>query len=170
MKPNLEISNIEKILLENPHVIEIHHSDPFVRLKINKSLYRSDKRAPDMYNIWQYLENPCIRYDFTSHSTRRLWKWTLNQKLYNYVEKDTFRTTNNVIPNVIFSMFNEYYIGPNKDQLETKIEIAKEVYEEVKLTVRDPATEKSILAIEKHKSAVYDVLKFLSEQKPIKIL
>lgn len=168
MSEETSVSEMERILLEDPHVKAIHHDEEWAPLEIDYNFWTEEwgeVQKGGIENLKRQLDYPYIEDDFgSSHNARRLWAKELEGK-YQWFRQ--YHKTNALRINFIFAILGTLgnltigYAGPNKDELANLIQETKNKHTKGYNLL--PTTEK-IKHVKQLKQATYDILKFLSEQ------
>lgn len=86
MSEELSISEIEKILLKDSHIVTIHSAREWAIPEIDYSFFKpeSQEKAKEcVAALERYLDCPLIEDDFEDHNSRRTWRDRL-EKQYDW--------------------------------------------------------------------------------------
>ncbi|MDP2750859.1 MAG: hypothetical protein Q8O89_08570 [Nanoarchaeota archaeon] len=167
------LSEIEKILLEDPHVVSIYPSEKWDVPKIDYSLFKEKDREQIECNInslTKYLNCSYVVDDFfENHDKRRTWRNQLRKKYSGF---EGYYSSNNALKianwgAVLMSAYENIeraYIGSNKDEL---FAFTDAICQQVTIYHEKwhlKSSEQQVEYAKQTKQAVYDALVFLSEQ------
>ena len=80
MSDRIPLAEMERIMLEDPHIVAIHRDDPLEIPDIDLSLWEGD-RGKDLEGIKRFLAMPYVEDDFgTKHNDRRKWMDDLERR------------------------------------------------------------------------------------------
>lgn len=162
-----EFNQLELKLLEDHHVTTIHRSDYSEFPKIDYTLWRAKKYAErTVGELQEYLARNYVEDDFgEDHDGRNEWIAGKDKETYKFLCKSPLRPIaySNVYLSV--SSLRRRYKGTNHDELERLTENILENYPDDYDVY--PIADK-VKLVEETKRKVYEILRFLSLQKPAK--
>ena len=166
MSDELTESEIERIVLSDPHIKRIVPAEEWAVPKIDLALWSErwrQRKDNDLRYLIDFLRMPYIIDDFeTDHTARTEWRSELNSKYkgsLKYVLRDALRGNTIGQLNRVRN-FNLGYVGTNPDKLRhesSQIQMLRSDY-------MTWSTETKIEALHEIKNKLYGFLKFLSEQ------
>jgi hypothetical protein len=163
MGEELSISQMEQILLEEPHIVAIHQPEEWKIPKIDRRILSYDSEYNPIDSLEGYLRMRCIEDDFGgNHAARREWKTKMSRKydwFIDYLMSNALRFGNR-IPTIVndLSILKMTYKGSDQDKFQDKCD---EIYE----SFVQPS-KSAVAYAKKIQQAIYDLLFFLSEQSP----
>lgn len=160
--------SIGDILLADPHVVRIHYSSYSESMlpQIDYSLWRAKKRAEkEIKALQDYLCMPYIEDDFgADHSARRRWESTQEKRVWGYLDKNPIGANNYAMVILTVNGLNYGYKGTNPEEFER---LRNALFADYPSNYNEKSITVKIEFAEKIKKRVYELLQFLSEQKPV---
>ena len=168
MSDELTESEIERIVLSDPHIKRIVPAEEWDVPKIDLALWSErwrQRKDKDLRYLTDFLRMPYIIDNFeTDHTARRQWRSELSSKYrgsLKYVRRDALR--GNTISGLnSVSNFNLGYTGTNPNEIR---------HESSQMAMPGSdymtwSTERKIKFVSELKVKLYGFLQFLSEQSP----
>jgi len=171
MSGHLDSSEIEKILLQDSHIVTIEHAEGYAFLHIDSSLFEKKRDTIEEYvkDLQAFLAMPYIVDKFTNHPLRSRWKLVDAPKRYGQEVLDFLQ--NNALRAMMFMTAyhcTDYvnpanYIGKNKEEFGRKFDDLLDTYAGLTKQLGDVAPIEKVKSL---KQKVYTLLEFLSQQSP----
>lgn len=165
MSKNISRNEIEDLLKENPHVVDIHYYVHSGFPDIDTSLWRSEQKAQrEIGYLQDYIDALCIEDDFgTDHSARRAWRDEIgkNKVIRSFLKNDPLRVNNF---DSIYYHVKELlrgYKGQNRDQFQN---LKEPMFDDFPDNYGELSFQGKLSAVNRTKERVYGILQFLSEQ------
>jgi hypothetical protein len=173
-KTDFTRSEMEKILLADPHIVAIHYDEPWNVPDVDPCLWEKDetKRGQDQAQyLEKFLNMPYIEDIFgTDDRERRKWQASVARAnkadIYWAYANCALRYVILSVVNMSLLIMNKIYEGTNSDNLQ---ELGGEVdrligglsYEDAKMPFQE-----RVEYVRNIKNKAFATLKFLSEQNP----
>jgi hypothetical protein len=162
-------SEIERILLQDPHIIRIEPGETWKRRTINAALFRNRQETVTDYisSLWDFLSRHYIIDEFTDHSKREWWRLVEAERLYapevkSYLARNAMRGSSWMIAYHCTDVINvRNYQGPHQEEFGTKMQELLSTYRSIPRIDTIP-----IAPVKELKKKVYAVLEFLADQSP----
>lgn len=168
MNQEVSISEIERILLEDPHITAIHKDEwDIPEIDYSNWAMGDSKYAQGSSDILKrYLGMPYIEDDFDNHELRREWRTELEHKyswFKDYYEANSIRSAKlGAVSITLEALEDDYiYIGNNPEEFYKAIKQARELCKTIKK--QDSTTPDRIKQIKELKKSVYNVLEVLAK-------
>jgi hypothetical protein len=163
MMKQAELSEIEQILLADPHVTAVKHSKYSTIPDMDYSLWSKRKHAESMMSvIAEYLQMPCVLDTFgLDHGARRRWENTLPKKIQAFLDKNPLGA--NSLCRIGFSIGDliKNYRGPHTGALRR---LQKQVWTGFPKKYSSVPVAEKLEIMERTKARVYTLLEYLSHQ------
>ncbi len=174
MIAELQAQDMERILMEDPHIVRIHPAEIWKSLDISLELWEEPTRESKekcLKIIKEFLGYPYIEDDFgKDHLQRRDW-WERKVKEHgeafgHFVDKNALRA------GYAYFMLGSQFLGINQNYIGTNPQKYQEVLGEVFKGLPDKSiyhlmpTYMKIEVMKDFKLRVYNILEFLSIQSP----
>ena len=171
MRESLPVSEIERILLADPHVVAIHPAEEWKIPEIDASLWNTgaEKGSDVVQGIVQYLNEKYIEDDFgNNHTARRKWRMQLwkHPGLNEYYQSQALKYGRLQAVELQLFMIEEVYSGGKREELAQKIKEVRGLLFKGKGTYNSLTSSGKIDYIKSIKAKLYDVLICLSQQTP----
>lgn len=164
-------SEIEKILLQDPHVIRIEPAEEWEFHNINCSIFKNHQEIVKSYlcSLQNFLKRPYIIDDFTKHPMREKWRYIevpqkYDRRVSEYLKHNALRWKNMLAAFHCIDVINkDNYCGTNTEQFQ-------KILDELKEACRTVGLQTDVTPIEVVKSLkqkVYSLMEFLSNQSPL---
>ena len=163
--------DLEAILRQDPHVVEIHPAEEWDMPKIDYPLFKVEERefiGEVIDRLGIFLNGPYIVDDFGNHSERREWAKQLESKydgFYDYYRSNALKLNSTV--QVIQSVMNhleQYYTGRNSEKFQRATEDVRKAAWIHSSDYDLKSVQEKIEFVKQVKGKVYEVLKSLSVQ------
>ncbi|MBW2978267.1 hypothetical protein KY331_05460 [Candidatus Woesearchaeota archaeon] len=165
--------NIEEILLEDPHVINIHPGETWAFPELDYSLWAEEEREEakdDLQCLKDFLEAPYIVDDFDNHKARRAWRGEQEEKhkwFNEYYQTNVLKYGATAVRAIApLRYIASGYTGNNKQKLIGLINEAQQMYGPSKEYVK-LSTQEKVEFMRELKKKIFKVFEFLGEQSSI---
>jgi len=165
----LTVSQMESILLEDEHIVAIHHSEKWELPEIDHSIFGPNNRESRNVNIGaleEYLNSPCIEDNFNYHGDRRNWRDQMKANYHWFTDiysNNALRVNRISVAISVFQVINLYYSGTMPDEL---AELTRPIYNILKEPYDSKTAQEKIEHIKYFKNLIYNAVVFLSQQSP----
>ena len=167
MSENNQNNGIEELLMENPHVVEIHHYSHPTFPNIDTSQWISSKKAErEIGYIQDYIDSVCIEDDFgTDHASRRAWRDGIgkDRKIRKLLQDDPLRANNYDGIDHHVEELRRGYTGSNKDRFD---ELKDKMFEDFPDEYGSLSFQDKLAVVNRTKERTYGILQFLATQSP----
>ena len=161
------MNGIEKLLIENPHVIAIHHYSHQAFPDIDTSQWRSWKKAErEIGHIQDYIDSPCIEDDFeTDHSSRRVWRDEVgkDRRIREFLKNDPLRANNYDGVSYLIGELRRGYKGTNKAEFDNLKDM---MFQDFPDGYDRLSFKEKLNLVNRTKERAYRILQFLAAQSP----